>query len=427
MSPLTPPDAAMYWRSLTAATDQYLLYAFAATDAPVSALVERLSARARGIADLNLTVEPVPGDLDYPRWQPSPVAADQFRTYDVTTWDDCLRSVADLMATPRRAADALWRVHIFGQLVGVPEARGGPANVVVLQISHALGDGRRVSAIARRLLSDGEPDPPPRAARLPAAVVAGVGAATTLPRLAVGTAAGMAAWRKQSRRRGRIDSPVAPIEPTVLNLPDSGRIELRTLTLRRAAVRELGPSVTLGILVAVAEVLPAFGGATRDGRVVVELTVARDSRNRQRNDFHTVPIDLDAGLGRAERAASIGRQIGAARRRDDDPANVAARRAAAAAPAVLEALAVRLSATGPIPDRVAGATVVSSVNRGAGDLVLAGGRVLFTAGFPALSTVHGMTHGVHGIGDTVTVSIAARGAAAHRIDGYLAALRAALA
>ena len=38
---------------------------------------------------------------------------------------------------------------------------------------------------------------------------------------------------------------------------------------------------------------------------------------------------------------------------------------------------------------------------------LAGGRVRLTAGFPALSAVHALTHGVHGIGDAVTVSVLA--------------------
>ena len=45
------------------------------------------------------------------------------------------------------------------------------------------------------------------------------------------------------------------------------------------------------------------------------------------------------------------------------------------------------------------------MNRGAADLFLAGGRVRLTAGFPALSAVHALTHGVHGIGDAVTVSV----------------------
>ena len=59
------------------------------------------------------------------------------------------------------------------------------------------------------------------------------------------------------------------------------------------------------------------------------------------------------------------------------------------------------------PGAVSGHTVVSSVNRGPADLTFGGHRVLFTAGYPALSPVMGLTHGVHGIGDTVAISVPA--------------------
>ena len=54
---------------------------------------------------------------------------------------------------------------------------------------------------------------------------------------------------------------------------------------------------------------------------------------------------------------------------------------------------------------VAGHTVVSSVNRGPADLTFGGRPVVLTAGFPALSPMMGLTHGVHGIGDRVALSV----------------------
>lgn len=39
------------------------------------------------------------------------------------------------------------------------------------------------------------------------------------------------------------------------------------------------------------------------------------------------------------------------------------------------------------------------------DLTLSGRPVVLSAGFPALSPTVGFTHGVHGIGDVVTLSI----------------------
>ena len=78
--------------------------------------------------------------------------------------------------------------------------------------------------------------------------------------------------------------------------------------------------------------------------------------------------------------------------------------------------------------QVTGNTVVSSVNRGPADLRLGGAPVLLTASYPALSPMMGLTHGVHGIGDTVAVSVhdADSVMAEPDLDDYLERLRRAL-
>lgn len=68
---------------------------------------------------------------------------------------------------------------------------------------------------------------------------------------------------------------------------------------------------------------------------------------------------------------------------------------------------------------VTGNTVVSSVNRGAADLRFGAATVALTAGFPGLSPMMGLTHGVHGIGDTVAVSVHAADSAIGDIDAYV--------
>lgn len=419
MATLSHADAEMYWRSAHAATDQFLLYAFDESDDRTDPSAQ-LRARAARIADLHLGIEPLPGDLDFPRWTRVPITATQWRRHEVENWTDCLAAVADLMAPGCRDPELLWRVHLFGPLTGVPEA-ADRAMVVVLQISHALGDGRRASDIARRLLSDGAPDTAPRSPRLPGLVAAGLGAMTAAPRLALATAVGLAAWRDDEPEAG----PPA-VAPTALNLPADGPIALRTVTVGRERLRRFAPSVTVAVLAGIADLLPQIGGATDDGRVFAELTVARTPIAEQRNNFHTVGIDLHAADAVPQRAASIAAQIDDARQRDTARARRRARRAAALAPAVLDALAVRLAARATPPTEVTGTTIVSSVNRGPADLTLAGARVLFTAGFPAVSSVHGLTHGVHGIGDRVTISIAGRGHAAEAIDAYAGAVTATL-
>ena len=75
---------------------------------------------------------------------------------------------------------------------------------------------------------------------------------------------------------------------------------------------------------------------------------------------------------------------------------------------------------------VIGNTVVSSVNRGAADLSFGGAPVVLTAGYPALSPMMGLTHGVHGIGDTVAISVHAAESAIGDVDAYVDRLDAAL-
>lgn len=443
MRALNPPDAAMYWRSRNAVTDQFLLYAF---DVPADSrqaadVLDQLRARAEAIADLHLTIEPVPGNLGFPRWATAPIGDDQFRSHPAGTWNECLEAIATLMDggvdADRRRPDGLWRVHLFDEVSGLPLASGGRGRVVVLQISHALGDGRVSSEIARRLLSDVPSDTVvldrnlvPRT--VSGALNAGAGLLGALPKLGAALVLGVDAWRladgSAQAHQAALTAPAPPIAATALNHPvrTDQHAQLRTITVARDCVKARGGSVTAGVLAALADTLPNVGGASADGRVVAEVTIAREVVAGQRNNFFTAGIDLRVDLDVEARVKAIAAQIAHAQTRDRQPVRVAERRAAAQSPAILESLAVAMSAASPPPAHVAGTTVVSSVNRGAADLTLAGGKVLFTGGFPALSAVHGLTHGVHGIGDTVTISVAARSMEPATLDRYVAELSAVL-
>jgi hypothetical protein len=74
---------------------------------------------------------------------------------------------------------------------------------------------------------------------------------------------------------------------------------------------------------------------------------------------------------------------------------------------------------------VTGHTVVSSINRGPADLSFGGCPVILTAGYPALSPMMALTHGVHGIGTTIAVSMHAD-ATVIDVDDYLGRLHEAL-
>ncbi len=416
MYSMAPADAAMYWAGRNASNDQFLLFAFDSVGP--STVVGELRRRAAAIADLHLDVRDVPGDLDFPRWVPAPIRDDAIVLAAGDDWPACLASVARLR--PLHESSALWRIHVFTDVGGVPRV-DGRARVAVLQISHAIGDGRRVSSIARALFGGG---PAPLVRDEPVSIhdtrLASVRAGALIgPHLLRATVRGLAVWANGEPVGGRVD-----VAPTRANVGVSGSRELRTITVDAPPLRVAGRSATVGVLVGIAEVLPSFLGAPRRDSSV-ELTVAFDDQREQpaRNSFQTVGIGLHADVrDRGRRAALIADEISAARSRVSSAGRAASRRAANSAPAVLAATAARLGAGASSPTSVAGWTVVSSVHRGPADLTLGGGAVRFTAGFPALSSAHSLTHGVHRIGDTLTVSVNAGGPVASGVDEYVARL-----
>ncbi|WP_440713707.1 hypothetical protein [Gordonia sp. FQ] len=405
MSSLAPADAAMFWRSRQAATDQYLLYCFAAQpDTTPTSIESELRTRAASFDALHRRVAPAPHDLAAPRWGVASIGPAQIRFDDgPRTWAAVRAAVALLLTDPLDATASMWRVHLYGPVTGAPRA-AGPVWVLVLQVSHVLADGRGAAALARALLGGGPPPAAPRPSpRAPGSLSMLTGAAAVPPRLTAALATGLVAWGLTGR--GGDGAPA--MAATALNrVPGPGR-RIDMVVVDAARLTRDGASVTTSVLALLADVLPAYLG-TADPGLAVELTVGRGSGKRKshaRNDFHNVTIGLQPHIAdRGRRAEAIAGEIAAARSRDREPARRAGRWADDLAPPVLRALAARLTAAAPAPERVAGATVVSSVHRGPADLTLGGGTVLFTAGFPALSAAHALTVGVHGIGDAVTLS-----------------------
>jgi WS/DGAT C-terminal domain len=144
------------------------------------------------------------------------------------------------------------------------------------------------------------------------------------------------------------------------------------------------------------------------------------------NHFHNVTVGLYPDLSREARIERIVADLATARRRSEHPAARAADRAFAAVPAPLLRWGVGQFDPNVRPTQVSGNTVVSSVYRGPGDLHFGDAPVLLTAGYPALSPAMGLTHGVHGIGDTIAISVHAAESAIGDIDDYLQRLDAEL-
>ncbi|MEC4616394.1 hypothetical protein VPH29_24615, partial [Tsukamurella tyrosinosolvens] len=152
---LSPRDARTFWASRVIPSDQFLLYCFdhGAGPAPSAAEVaDVVLARASSVTDLRLRIAPAPGDLEHPAWAPGEVA--DVREGIAHTWDAVPAGVARLFARQVDATVAPWRLHVFPRVAGAPRCTGH-ATVVVLQVAHALADGRRSADIARALFGAG--------------------------------------------------------------------------------------------------------------------------------------------------------------------------------------------------------------------------------------------------------------------------------
>ena len=144
------------------------------------------------------------------------------------------------------------------------------------------------------------------------------------------------------------------------------------------------------------------------------------------NHFANVTVGLYPGLNQQARLQRIAEDLTNARRRSEHPAVLAADRAFAAVPAPILRWGVSLFDPEVRPTQVSGNTVVSSIYRVPADLRLGDAPVVMTAVYPGLSPAMGLTHGVWGVGDMVTVSVHGAESAIGDIDDYVARLDAEL-
>ena len=404
-------DAQFYWMSAKIPNDEFLLYAFDGEPSNCERAVEQVCRRARACPDLTMRIQDR-SSLIYPQWVPTALGLEQVVCHDLPdhSWRDCLAAVVALADAQLDVRRMPWRLHVFTPVLGIPGVSGTGA-VVVMQVAHALADGARASSMAAWLLGRAAPVPPP--ARPSAGVFPwrAVDAARTHRRRVRDTRAGLLAPTLGDR----------PPQPT--NARPDGVRSMRTLVRRRAQLRS--PTITVGVLTAVSTALSRLLGDAADS-LGAEVPMAKPGVPQANNHFGNVVVGLYPKLGLDERAERIAIDLANGRRRFEHPATRAADRALAAVPAAL----LRWGISQFDPDvraaRVAGNTVVSSVNRGAADLSFGDARVVLTAGYPALSPMMGLTHGVHGIGDIVAISVHTAESAVPDIDEYMQLLDAAL-
>ena len=154
--------------------------------------------------------------------------------------------------------------------------------------------------------------------------------------------------------------------------------------------------------------------------------MAKAGVRQAHNHFGNVGVGLYPELAVGERTARIVEDLAQRRRRAGHPAMLAASRAFAAVPAPLLRWGIGQFDPTVRSPTVIGNTVVSSVNRGPADLRFGELPVVMTAGYPGLSPMMGLTHGVHGIGDIIAISVHAAESAIGDVDAYVERLESAL-
>jgi hypothetical protein len=405
-------DAQFYWMSAKVPNDDFMIYAFDREPADLDRAIELVRRQARACPDLVMRIDERRWALTYPNWVPADVAPDQVVCHELAdnTWQGCLAAVMGLAADQLDLRRTPWRLHVFGSVLGVPGVAGTGA-VVVLQVPHALADGVRAAALAAWLFG--------RAAPVP-----------EVPRPAAGFLPRRAADAFRTHRRLVRDTEAGLLAPGVgyrpplcTNARPRGDRAARVLVLPRSQVP--GPTVTVGVLAGVSAALSGLLGESA-GSLGAEVPMAKPGVPQARNHFGNVVVGLYPELDREARAERIAADLANGRRRFEHPAARASDRALAAFPAPLLRWGVSLFDPDARPAQVLGNTVVSSINRGAVDLSFGEASVVLAAGWPALSPAMGLTHAVHGIGDTIAISVHAAASAVSDIDAYVELLDAAL-
>ena len=392
--------------------DQFLLYAF--DGEPGEGAVAEVLARARRCPDLAVRVNDR-GALRYPAWVRRDVEEDQIVIQGPAAgWQHCLDAVARLADDQLDLRRAAWRLHLFGPVPDVPNCEG-PATVAVMQVGHALGDGMRSSALAGVLFGRTAVVPQIQHSRRGWFVARSAAAARAHTRL------------EQDTARGQVPPPASPRPVLSINNRPEGRRTIRTVVRRREQLP--AGTVTVAVLSAIAEALADYLRSRGEdpSTLGAEVPMAKSHVRHANNHFGNVGIGLYPDLPSGDRMQRIAADLDDRRRRREHPALAAGDRALASVPAPLLRWGVRqfdVTARSPV---VTGNTVVSSVNRGPADLTFGGRPVALTAGYPALSPMMGLTHVVHGIGDTIAISVHTTESAVADVDDYAARLSGALA
>lgn len=376
---MAPRDAQMYWMSTKIPNDQFLLFCFDSPTADLDTVRSVIAARAARIADLRVRAVDVAGHLDYPYWVPRDESQLPLTVHTLAdaSWPQCRSAVAALLSSTVDIRESPWHLHLFPGVKGAPQVPG-PALVAVLQVSHALADGQRSTAAARCVRRrDADEWLVARGSCARHRACSG-GFPGEVGTIAAREQDGYRAYKRQQElvSAGALEPEPQGFPLISLNARPDHRREIRMIVRPREELRAAGVSVTVAVMTAIAAALPRYlrdHGQWVPDRLGAEVTVAEPGESAARNNFRNVGVDLcwDEPDLRV-RARRIADGIESRRRRAAHPVLVAQRAGGSALPAPMMWAGVSAFDADLMPPTVAGNTVVSSVVRGAADLVLGG-------------------------------------------------------
>ncbi|OZE99880.1 wax ester/triacylglycerol synthase domain-containing protein [Rhodococcoides fascians] len=423
MSRLDILDASFHYASKSAPRDQYVLLTFDAGDLSsptLDEITDFIDARARSIPDLNKRLVEIPGNLEYPYWSRS-VGLPPIVEFGSGTWESVVDELGLLVQKSVDATRAAWQVHVARDVEDVPHAVGR-ALVVVVQVSHALTDGRGATRLARALFSVDPPEPSQSQARLfkpHLRVPVAVGALAALPfRLAAARLAARRTRRTFERERGSITDRNV-LRPSISsNVEPTGNRVAHVIPCAPHRLTKTRFSVTTTALTAVGLAAERYLETVGDAvpvtlNALVPMGLPEDVKWPAENRIVNGDVDLHVDVSDiAERARRTAASLAEAREKLLDPLLLRWIRAENLVPApVFLALDRRARKHAlrerTVHDEVTSNLTVVSVNRGDARLELCGAPGLFSGGFPMLGPARSLTHGFYGLGDTVTVCVTA--------------------
>lgn len=400
-------DDAWYVLAGNLQTDQFLVYGFAGCPPSIERAVEEVTERARTCSELRLRVRHPMFGRGFPEWVLGDVEPGQIVVHnrEALDWPGFLQATGQLIAQHQLDPEqAMWRLHVFVGVTGAPASPRGPATVAVVQMSHALADGMRSSALAGVLF--GRNQGPPPITPLPTSwpFARSFEAIRARRELARDTAA------------GRVPMGPGPVPALSTNTPPAGSPILKTFVRHLSQLP--GKSATIGALIAISEALAGYlrerGEDPSKLAALVPMANAgvAHAHNFSGPEFIRLYPEI---ANRADRARLIAAEFADRQSRRQHAALASNRLAMENLPGPL----LRWLQSRALPPTVMGNTVVSSVNRGPADLNFGGCPVVMSAGYPFLTPGIGLTHGIHGIGEMVGISVNTTTNVISDIEGYI--------